>query len=147
MSATGEVTYKSMVYTDYFVKGREPQRTCVVHKAQYVPYPEPYFAATAFDNLPPLAGMEHVTPEPVFAAVPPEHSTMSPIPAALPPAAPVESAPAPVLPKHVIQVPASPPESAPHPEPPARPEPPASDETISPALPPPEPAEAPPQGP
>jgi penicillin-binding protein 1A len=140
VSATGEVTYKSMVYTDYFVRGREPQVTCGAHTIQYVPYPEPYFAATAFDNLPPIAGMEHVIPEPVYTAVP-DHPTSPPVPAAAwPPAVPVEPSPAPVvLPKHVIQVPAAPPESAP---PPSRETP---EDTIAPALPPAAPPESPPQ--
>lgn len=41
ISATGEITYKSMLYTDYFVRGREPMRTCTAHAAEYLPYPEP----------------------------------------------------------------------------------------------------------
>jgi penicillin-binding protein 1A len=154
VGATGEVTYKSMVYTDYFVRGREPQRTCVVHSVQYVPYPEPYFAVTAFDSLPPIAGMEHVTPEPVFSAVPQEHPAAPAVPAALPPPAPAEISPVPVLPKHVIQVPASPPEPArrpetPRPETPETPrsETPPPEDTMPASLPPPAPAEAPPQGP
>ena len=36
VSATGEITYKSMVYTDYFVSRTEPQQTCTVHAAQYL---------------------------------------------------------------------------------------------------------------
>ena len=53
----GEISSKSMVYTDYFVRGREPLRSCVVHEAAYLPYPEPYIAVSAFDGLPPLLGM------------------------------------------------------------------------------------------
>jgi penicillin-binding protein 1A len=141
VSPIGEVTYKSMVYTDYFVRGREPQRTCLVHAVQYVPYPEPYFAETAFDTLPPLQGMERVVPEPVFAAVPPEHPANPTTPAAtLPPPADGATPPPPVLPKHVIQVPAAP---APMPAPQNEPR----ENDPAPQLPPPAPAEAPPQGP
>ena len=68
---TGETSYKSMVYTDYFVRGREPVATCLIHQVQYAPYPEPYFAVTAFDNdeplippVPPVAALP-VLPEPV----------------------------------------------------------------------------------
>ena len=51
ISPMGEITYKSMVYTDYFVRGTEPLHTCGVHSAEYLPYPEPYFAASALDDL------------------------------------------------------------------------------------------------
>jgi penicillin-binding protein 1A len=51
VSSTGEVRYKSMVYRDYFVRGREPQRPCTAHALESLPYPEPTFAATAFDTL------------------------------------------------------------------------------------------------
>ena len=47
----GEVSYRSMVYTDYFVRGTEPQTTCGVHAAEYFPYPEPFFAVSALDDL------------------------------------------------------------------------------------------------
>ena len=51
---TGEMSYKSMVYTDFFVRGREPRATCLIHETQYAPYPEPYFAVSAFDYDQPL---------------------------------------------------------------------------------------------
>ena len=62
---TGELSQKSMVYTDYFVRGREPLATCLLHQVQYAPYPEPYFAVTAFDNDEPL-----IPPVPPGASLP-----------------------------------------------------------------------------
>ena len=71
---TGEITYKSMVYLDYFVRGTEPRQTCIAHEAQYLPYQEPTFAEAAFDGLAPF-GIEAALPEsdpaPAAAEVPP----------------------------------------------------------------------------
>jgi membrane carboxypeptidase/penicillin-binding protein len=33
ISETGEITYSSMVYREYFVRGREPRRVCTAHAA------------------------------------------------------------------------------------------------------------------
>jgi membrane peptidoglycan carboxypeptidase len=68
VSPAGELTYKSMVYRDYFVHGREPLATCLAHQAQYAPYPEPYFAVSAFDGF-----------EPLFPAAPPDF-VLGPVP-------------------------------------------------------------------
>jgi 1A family penicillin-binding protein len=124
ISPTGEVTYKSMVYTDYFVRGSEPRQTCTAHAVQYVPYPEPTFAESVFDGLGPI-GMEPVLPDPVPAA------------------APMLVEPAPVSQRRVPELPAAPPEA--RPEPVAPPPPPA--ENVTPALPPAAPPEAPPDAP
>ena len=65
ITPTGEITYKSMVYAEFFVRGTEPQHTCAVHTAQYVPYPEPEFSATAFDGLGGVLGVDpSVAPSP-----------------------------------------------------------------------------------
>lgn len=103
VSPTGEITYKSMVYLDHFVRGTEPRQTCTAHAAQYLPYEEPTFAEAAFDGLAPF-GMEAALPEsdPVPAAqIPPESAPVSQrrlpdMPAAppeAPPSAPVEAPP------------------------------------------------------
>jgi len=97
VSPDGQIKYKSMVYTEYFVRGTEPQHTCAEHAVQYIPYPEPYFAASAFDGLESL---------PIPPALP------DPVPAA----APIPIEPAPVSPRRVPDLPAAPPE--PKPEPP-----------------------------
>lgn len=68
ISPAGELSYKSMVYSDYFVHGREPLTTCLAHQAQYAPYPEPYFAESAFDGFAPL-----------FPAAPPDF-VLGPVP-------------------------------------------------------------------
>jgi penicillin-binding protein 1A len=131
VSQMGEITYKSMVYADYFVRGREPMTTCNAHTA-YSPYPEPYFAATAFDSLPALIGMDRVVPDALPVSTPP---------AAYPPALYM-----PPVQKREIDLPAAPPETTPNPParpPSANPAPPS--ENLAPALPPPEPIEAPPQ--
>lgn len=101
VSATGEITYKSMVYTDYFVSGTEPRQTCTAHAVQYLPYQEPTFAEAAFDGLAPF-GMEAALPDPVPAAA---QSPVQADPPASPP--PVESA--------VPALPAAPPEAPPGP--------------------------------
>jgi penicillin-binding protein 1A len=105
VSPTGEISYKSMVYTDYFVRGTEPRHTCAVHAVQYVPYPEPYFAVSPFDDVAPLSPaspVESVLPDPVPAAAPPpvEHAPLTPAApshpdpgSALPPPAPPEAPP------------------------------------------------------
>lgn len=125
MSRTGEISYKSMVYTDYFVRGTEPRHTCAAHAVQYLPYAEPYFAVSAFDGLEPLTAADPVPPDPV------------------PVAAPLPVEPAPVFQRRDLDLPAAPPE--PRPEPPA-PAPPAEENPAA-ALPPPAPPEAPPPGP
>lgn len=158
---TGEITYKSMVYTDYFVRGTEPRHTCAAHAVQYVPYPEPYFAESAFDGVEPLPAFDPVLPDPVPAAAPPlEPAPISPgrepdLPAAPPEAPPAPPAaqpaappPAPVPPPSPAPPPpaaAPPATSPPAAAPPATP-PPAPDNPAS-ALPPPAPPEAPPAGP
>ena len=103
MSANGEITYKSMVYRDYFVRGREPYRVCTSHATDYQPYPEPVFAATAFDAVSPESAITPDAPAavPVLSvpAAPPEPRPVTPViidedPALLlPPAAPPEPAP------------------------------------------------------
>jgi 1A family penicillin-binding protein len=137
ISPTGEITYKSMVYTDYFVRGTEPYSTCAVHAAEYLPYPEPYFAVSAFDNLGEAFG---AAPEPAIAApaIAVPTSGLSPtLPAAVPAAAPPP--PTPQLPppptRRLPDLPAAPPDSPPEPLPQQNPES---------ALPPPAAPEAPP---
>ncbi len=101
VSATGEITYKSMVYRDFFVRGSEPRETCTAHAAQYLPYQEPTFAEAAFDGLAPF-GMEPAVPEsdpvPATAVVPtgPAPTQAPPVESAVPaiPAAPPEAPPA-----------------------------------------------------
>ena len=98
ISPTGVITNKSMVYTDYFVRGTEPTHTCAVHAVQYAPYPEPVFSATAFDGLGGVLGVD-----PVVASPPPptRDTATSVVPAAelpdavLPAPAPPETPPAP----------------------------------------------------
>jgi hypothetical protein len=92
VSATGEITYKSMVYMDYFVRGTNPHQTCAAHAAQYLPYQEPTFAEAAFDGLAPF-GMEAALPDPAPAAAPLAPPVESAVPAL--PAAPPEAPPAP----------------------------------------------------
>lgn len=41
VNAAGEVSFKNMVYTEYFARGTEPSRTCAVHSEAASPYPEP----------------------------------------------------------------------------------------------------------
>jgi penicillin-binding protein 1A len=96
ISSTGEVTYKSMVYTDYFVRGTEPQHTCAVHAVEYAPYPEPVFSATAFDGLGGVLGVDPVlaSPSPGALVPAPPVVPVADIPeAALPPPAPAEAPP------------------------------------------------------
>ncbi len=133
MSATGAITYKSMVYTDYFVRGREPMSTCTAHEAEYLPYPEPYFAASAFDGLPALLGMEPITPDPLPAAIAVAGPAMA--------APPIEPLVAPVSQRRLPDLPAAPEETKPSTSvvTPA--------ENMAPALPPPAPPETLPQGP
>ena len=96
VSPTGEITYKSMVYLDYFVRGTEPRQTCIAHAAQYLPYEEPTFAEAAFDGLAPF-GMEAALPEsdpvPAAAQLPPEPEPSAPKAAEAPPAALPTAAP------------------------------------------------------
>jgi 1A family penicillin-binding protein len=95
ISPTGEITYKSMVYTDYFVRGTQPRETCALHEAQYAPYPEPVFSATAFDGLGGVLGIDPVVANPPAAAPSPAVSVPgADIPSAsLPAAAPAEGPP------------------------------------------------------
>jgi penicillin-binding protein 1A len=98
ISATGVITHKSMLYTEYFVRGTEPTETCAIHAAEYAPYQEPEFSATAFDGLGGVLGVD-----PVVASPPPSsRETGTPaVPAAelpeaaLPAPAPPEPAPVP----------------------------------------------------
>jgi membrane peptidoglycan carboxypeptidase len=95
---TGAIAYKSMVYTDYFVRGTEPTRTCAIHEAAYLPYPEPYFPASPLDDLGEAFGIR----ETVVPSLPP---------------------PAPVVPRRLPDLPAAPPDSLPQPSPQPNPEP------------------------
>jgi hypothetical protein len=131
-SPNGEVTYKSTVYTDYFVRGREPQRTCAAHADEYLPYPEPYFAVGAFDGLPPLEGFERVMPDPVPVAV-------TTIPAQEPVRAPASQ-------RRLVELPVAVPDA--RPEAPSVPMGEPGDTALPPpALPEPAPPEPPPAGP
>ena len=120
ISPTGAITYKSMIYTEYFVRGTEPQQTCTLHTAEYL-YPEPAFSVTAFDGLGGVLGVD-----PVVASPPPasRESRAPVVPASelrdavLPPPAPPESR-APVVPAaeppDSVLPPPAPPETAPVP--------------------------------
>jgi penicillin-binding protein 1A len=127
MSATGEVAYKNMVYTEYFVRGTEPRQMCTAHAVEYLPYPEPYFAATPLDDIgitpvvEPAIGGPFPAPARVGGPPPPLPARLTPD---LPPAAPD-----------------TPPAEAPAPQPPPAEPAPTSPES---ALPPPAPPEAPP---
>lgn len=96
VSATGEITYKSMAYLDFFVRGTEPRQTCTAHAAQYQPYQEPTFAEAAFEGLAPF-GMEAAEPDPepvpAAAQLPLEPAVESAVPAL--PDAPPEAPPVP----------------------------------------------------
>lgn len=134
ISATGEITYKNMVYTDYFVRGTEPHQTCAVHAAEYLPYPEPYFAVSPLDDFTdsPLPESAIGPPLPVPAPVP-TSSPATPYPPEL-----GSSRTPPPGPRRVPDIPAAPPEPQPQPlEPAPSPNPEA-------VLPPPAPPEAPP---
>jgi penicillin-binding protein 1A len=96
VSATGEISYKSMVYTDYFVRGTEPRQTCTAHAIEYLPYQEPTFAEAAFDGLAPF-GMEAADPD------------------AVPPAAPLLLEPMPVSQRRIVELPVATPEARPEP--------------------------------
>jgi 1A family penicillin-binding protein len=141
ISPTGEITYKSMVYVDYFVRGREPLGTCTAHAEESLPYPEPYFAVTAFDDLPSLMGIPPVSPDPVPAMTAPVSSPdmlLQRVPAPQPePPAPSAQKRTIILPKHVIVVPAAPEPKPVDPAPPDAANP-------APALPPPAQPETPP---
>jgi penicillin-binding protein 1A len=96
ISSRGEVTYKSMVYTDYFVRGTEPRHTCAFHAIETVPYPEPEFSATAFDGLGGVLGVDpDVAPPPPSALAPatPVVPAADMSESALPPPAPAEAPP------------------------------------------------------
>ncbi len=123
ISPLGEITYKSMVYTDYFVRGSEPSQTCAVHAAEYLPYPEPYFAVSAFDNLAETVG---VAPEPAIAApamAVPTSGLAPTLPATAPAVAPSPPPPLPPPPTGGLpDVPAAPPDLPPEPPSPQHPE-------------------------
>lgn len=83
ISRLGEMTYKSMVYTEYFARGTEPQRTWSVHATQALPYPEPYFTVSSFDTIGEALNME---PRPEPPLEPRQEPPPAPNPAsALPP--------------------------------------------------------------
>ena len=95
----GEITYKSMVYTEYFVAGTQPRHTCAAHAAGYLPYQEPVFSAAAFDGLGGVLGVDPVVasppPSPRQSVIPvvreaelPGASLPAPAPADAPPAIP-----------------------------------------------------------
>jgi membrane carboxypeptidase/penicillin-binding protein len=107
INAAGEVTSKNMVYTEFFARGTEPTRTCTVHTAPTLPYPEPYFNASDVDNLADVLSVGAVSsPAPMPAPPPgvaqqeptqPEPPTSTQPPASLA-AAPPEAPPAPAPP-------------------------------------------------
>ncbi|HKY21409.1 MAG TPA: PBP1A family penicillin-binding protein [Vicinamibacterales bacterium] len=117
ISPTGVITYKSMIYTDYFVRGTEPQQTCAIHAVESVPYPEPSFAEAALNDLGEALGAE--LSESVVAPPPPVRSTMTPmfapspsrqlpdLPVA-PPEPPPEASPSPHVPASNLPPPAAP---------------------------------------
>jgi penicillin-binding protein 1A len=111
INAMGEVTYKSMVYTDYFVRGREPMGTCTEHAAEYLPYPEPVFA---FSPLEYFGESSATLPEP--AMVPPALAPPLP-PAPVPPLPPAPP------PRRLPDLPTAPPEAPPEPPPQQHPAP------------------------
>lgn len=98
ISPTGAITHKSMVYTEYFVRGTEPQQTCTLHTAEYL-YAEPAFSVTAFDGLGGVLGVDPVVATPPPAATtesrPPVISAAEAPDAVLPPPAPPEAPPVP----------------------------------------------------
>ena len=140
VSAIGEVTYKDMVYTEYFVRGTEPRQTCNTHAIEYLPYPEPYFAVSPIDDI-------GITPtpfaEPAIGGPMPEPAPIGtasvPLPSPMPPAPTAVPSPPRRLPDLPPAAPEPPPAPAPAPAP-AEPAPPPSEA----ALPPAEPPEAPP---
>ena len=95
ITRTGTVTYQSMVYTDDFVRGTEPERTCAVHAAQYQPYPEPYFALSVFEGVDLALTARPAPPDPVPAAIPAAPRVEQNPASALPPPAPPETLPGP----------------------------------------------------
>jgi hypothetical protein len=99
MNATGEITYKNMVYTEYFASGTEPSRTCTGHIAPTLPYAEPYFSVSDVDSLGDLLSVGQATSPglPVAPAEPPLSAPSAPPSAEAPPSlppAPPESPPA-----------------------------------------------------
>jgi len=78
------------------VRGTEPPHMCTEHSAEYQPYQEPVFSATAFDGLGGMLGVD-----PVVASPPPlPREPATPVvpaaelpEAALPAPAPAEAAP------------------------------------------------------
>jgi penicillin-binding protein 1A len=94
----GELTYKSMVYRDYFVRGREPQRTCTIHTLDDIPYREPSCATNAFDALSSATGIAPVVPVQVPAPVPAMNMPVPPLDMKPEPGAATGGVPASLLP-------------------------------------------------
>jgi penicillin-binding protein 1A len=100
MGRTGEITYKSMVYAEYFARGTEPKHTCAIHAVPALPYPEPYFTVSGFESVGEALSME---PAPGDTRPPPSatESESPPAPSpvlALPAPEPLEPAPPPAQP-------------------------------------------------
>src|SRR5204862_7185960 len=122
VNAAGEVSYKNMVYTEYFARGTEPTRTCTVHSAAAAPYPEPYFAVGDIDTLrdslsPGAVGTSSApdggaSPSPAPASPEPLPSPHESAPAAAAPRQPAPSQPSDQAP---VPLPAAPPEAPPPP--------------------------------
>ena len=122
VNAAGEVSYKNMVYTEYFARGTEPTRTCTVHSAAASPYPEPYFAVGDIDTLRDTLGAGAVgtssapdggaSPSPTPASPEPPPPPHEPVPA---PPAPRQPAPSPPSDQAPVPLPAAPPEAPPPP--------------------------------
>jgi len=108
VSSSGEIIYKSMTYTDYFVRGTEPRHACAEHAMEYQPYPEPVFSATAFDGLGGVLGVDPVV------AVPPSPVPV-PVPVSVPPPAPVPVPVPAVEPVQAVLPPPAPPDAPPSP--------------------------------
>ena len=51
------MSLKSMVYTDYFVRGYEPIQTCEVHSVQALPYPGAVVRGGGLDSLDDVLGL------------------------------------------------------------------------------------------
>jgi len=94
ISATGVITYKSMVYSDFFVQGKEPHQTCAIHASESVPYLEPTFAEAVLDDLGETLGAEPATEAPVPVSVPDGPPPAQNPASALPPPAAPEAPPA-----------------------------------------------------
>ena len=105
VNAAGDVSFKNMVYTEYFARGTEPTQTCIVHAEATSPYPEPYFALGNADTLGDVLGGGAVGTSST-ESLPTPHEP-SPAPRQPAPSQPVEQAP--------MLLPAAPPEAPPPP--------------------------------